>query len=241
MLKLILIVTICAPNLSTMENAYTRALNFSVVERGAISSSLASVWAAPKMKGHAYTLMRSPDGQNFYLRFVQLDETPSYRPLSTFGWNALALSVVDPEAAAAKIGSMRLEESKGLPGDSIQVVGPAHEVWVFTRAESAAASSIRMFLGTPDLPMTQRYFRERLSTKPMPVEAFQMKAKRRPQRKDELASAVSVVSFETPSLESVRALLIAPPKRIKGVPYNGRRVGALRGTALEIIEVIESP
>jgi hypothetical protein len=224
-----------------MENAYTQALHFSVVERGAVSSSLASVWAAPKMRGHAYTLMRSPGGQNLYLRFVQLDETPNYRPMTTFGWNAMAIAVADPETAAAKIGAVRLEESKGLPSDAIKVIGPAHEVWVLTHAESDPAASIRLFLGSPDLPMTQRYFRERLRTNAIPVEAFQMKAKRRPQRKDELAPAVAVVSFETPSLESVRGLLIAPPKRIKGVPYNGRRVGALRGTALEIIEVVETP
>ena len=275
MLKLILIITLCAPDLSAMESAYTSALDFSVVERGAISSSLASVWAAPKMRGHAYTLLRSVGEANVYLRFIQLDATPSYRPMRTFGWNGAIIPVQDLAALTAKIhdghsGFQIVEESQP---SAIRVVGPAREVLSLT-GDPAAAASVRLVLAVPDLPMTQRFFHDRLEmevgkttqapnamlseafsldadtkhpfalvhlapTYSIELNGFPMKAKRRPQRKGELPPALSIVTFKTASLDSVRALLISAPKRISSAPYNGRRVAAMRGTALELIEVVE--
>jgi hypothetical protein len=65
-------------------------------------------------------------------------------------------------------------------------------------------------------------------------------AVQRPHRKGELPPAMSLVTFETDSLESVRDLLLAPPRRIKHVPYNGRKVGTIRGSAGELMELVES-
>ena len=275
MLKLILIITLCAPDLSAMESAYTSALDFSVVERGAISSNLASVWAAPKMRGHAYTLLRSVGEANVYLRFIQLDAAPNYRPMSTFGWNAAVIPVQDLAALTATIraGPSGFHIVEASQPSAIRVVGPAHEVLYLT-GNPADAASVRLVLGVPDLPMTQRFFRDRLDLDvgkassarngmlseafglesdaqhpfalaqlapgySIELNGFPMKAKRRPQRKGELPPALSIVTFKTSSLEPVRALLVAPPKRMAGAPYNGRRVAALRGTALELIEVVE--
>jgi hypothetical protein len=280
-----LIITICASDLSAMESAYTNVLGYSVVERGSISKDLAGVWAAPSMRGHSFIMMKPESDVNVLFRVVQLDDTPGYKPLSTFGWNASGILVQDPDALAAKIrASPTGFEVAGEPGSlgegspirAMQAVGPAHEVLYLMRIpEGMPSTPFIVILGSPDLPMTQRFLSERLrlevgkagearmtllnksfgldiETKhplamahispeySIELDGYPMRAKRRPQRKGELPPAMSVVTFETDDFDSVRGLLVAPPKRIKGSPYNGRRVGTIRGTALELIEVVES-
>jgi hypothetical protein len=72
------------------------------------------------------------------------------------------------------------------------------------------------------------------------LDQYPAAAGERPHRKSELPPAMSLVTFETDSLESVRDLFLAAPQRIKRMPYNGRRVGTIRGSAGELIELVES-
>jgi catechol 2,3-dioxygenase-like lactoylglutathione lyase family enzyme len=59
-------------------------------------------------------------------------------------------------------------------------------------------------------------------------------------RKRDLPAGMAMVSFAVPSLEPFLDRLVAPPRRIAGVPYAGRRTGALLGPSGERIELIET-
>lgn len=292
-LKLILIITLCAPDLSVMERAYTGVLNYSVVDRGTVSSGLSETWAAPKMSGHHYILLRPESKANVFLRVVQSDELPGYRPMTTFGWNATEIMVQDPDALAVRIrkpgsGFEVAGEPRPLgPGSAIramQAVGPAHEVLYLTRIPQGAQPmrSARTFvdrpfiiiLGARDLADTRQFLRERLSlqstdpirarmtvlnksfgldletTHPLAMarlspdyaielDQYPTAAVPRPQAPGALPPAMAMVTIETNSLEPVRNLLLAPPRRIEQMPYGGRRVGTLRGSAGELIELVE--
>lgn len=294
MLKLILVITLCAPNLGEMERAYTRVLDYTVVDRGKVSADLAGAWAAPKTRGHAYIMLRPASEANVYIRVVQSDSSPGYRPMSTYGWNATEILVQDPDALARKMrdvdsGFEVVGEPRPLGANSpiraMQAVGPAREVLYLTRIPQGTAhmQSARTFvdrpfvviLGSPDLSTTQQFLHERLglasgkagqaritvlnkafgldieTTHPLAMarispdyaielDQYPDTAKQRTHRDGELPPAMALVTFETDSLEPVRNLLLAPPRRIRQMPYEGRRVGTLRGSAGELVELVES-
>jgi hypothetical protein len=62
----------------------------------------------------------------------------------------------------------------------------------------------------------------------------------RPVRKGELPPAIAMVGFEVESLDQVKAPLLAPARPVKSAPYDGRRVGVVRGKGGELIELIET-
>jgi hypothetical protein len=49
-----------------------------------------------------------------------------------------------------------------------------------------------------------------------------------------------MVGFEVDSLAKYEKQLIAPARRIAQKPYDGRRVGVMRGAAGELIELVEA-
>lgn len=59
-------------------------------------------------------------------------------------------------------------------------------------------------------------------------------------RKRDLPGGMAMVSFAVPSLEPFLARLVAPPRRVAGLPYAGRRTGAMLGPSGEHIELIET-
>jgi hypothetical protein len=294
MLKLILIVTFCAPDLGEMERAYTNVLQYQVVDRGKVSSDLAQEWAAPKMRGHRYILLRPKSQANIYLRAVQEDAIEDYRPMSTYGWNATEILVQDPDALARRIrepgsGFQVVGEPRPLgpnsPIRALQAVGPAREVLYLTRIppDSPTLRSARTFvdrpfiliLGSSDLPRTRQFLRERFNldsgepgqarmtvlnkafgldietTHPLTVarlspdyslelDQYPQSARERPQHPGALPPAQAIVSFEVESLNPFRDLLLAPPRRIEARPYDGRLAGTLRGSAGELMELIET-
>ncbi len=65
MLQLIVIITLCAPDLSVVENEYSKFLNYSVVVRGQVSEELATTWGAPRMVGRDYLLMQPESNAPF--------------------------------------------------------------------------------------------------------------------------------------------------------------------------------
>jgi hypothetical protein len=294
MLELILIITFCAPDLGEMERAYAQVLQYSVAERAVVSPELATEWNAPAMRGHAYVLMRPPSKANIYLRFVQLDASPGYRPMSTLGWNATEILVQDPDALAQTIRSARTgfeiageprPLGAGSPIRAMQAVGPAQEVLYLTRippdsktmkpAQTFVDRPFIIILGSRDLATTQTFLRERMglqvgnagqarmtvlnkafgldieTTHPLAMarlspeyaielDGYPEAAVERPARRGELPPAMALVTFETQSLEPLSDLLLAPPKRIAGTPYNNRRAGTFRGPGGALFEVVET-
>ncbi|MBS0418820.1 MAG: VOC family protein [Proteobacteria bacterium] len=174
-LKLILIITLCAPDLSVMEHAYTGVLHYSVVERGHIPAQLGKSWAAPKMSGHPYLMLRPESNANIYIRVIQGDVPADYEPMSTYGWNATEFLVQDPDALAEAIrkpgsGFTVAGEPRPLgpnsPIRAMQAIGPAHEVLYLTRPPEGGAMETAhtpvdrpfiVILGNRDLPATQAF------------------------------------------------------------------------------------
>ena len=182
MLKLILIITFCAPSLAEIERAYTSVLHYSVVERGTVSLDLADEWDAPRMRGHDYVLLHPASESNVYLRFVQADAPANYQPMSTYGWNAAEILVQDPDALASTMrepgsGFEVVGEPRplgaGSPLRAMQAVGPAHEVLYLTRipegtlhmqaARTFVDRPFIIILGSPDLEQTRQFLHDRLA------------------------------------------------------------------------------
>jgi catechol 2,3-dioxygenase-like lactoylglutathione lyase family enzyme len=59
-------------------------------------------------------------------------------------------------------------------------------------------------------------------------------------RKHDLPAGMAMVSFTVPSLDPYVGRLVAPPLRLDGTGYEGRRVGVMLGPSGEHIELIES-
>lgn len=140
MLQSILAVTICAEDLAAVEAAYTKYLNYSVVERGLISAALARHWKAPLMAGRAYLLLRPESGAKVYLRFIQAAPVAGYEPLKTYGWNATEILVQDPDALAERLAVSPFKivgPPRNLSSNdnirAMQVLGPANELLYLTR------------------------------------------------------------------------------------------------------------
>jgi len=59
-------------------------------------------------------------------------------------------------------------------------------------------------------------------------------------RRNDLPAGMAMVSFTVPSLEPYADRLVAPPQRLDGMGYAGRRVGVMLGPSGERIELIEA-
>jgi hypothetical protein len=179
-LELILIITLCAPDLGAMERAYTGVLHYSVVERGHVPAELGNSWAASKMSGRPYLMLRPESKANIYIRVIQGDVPSDYKPMSTYGWNATEFLVQDPDALAELIrkpgsGFTVAGEPRSLgpnsPIRAMQAIGPAHEVLYLTKppeggpmetAHTAVDRPFILILGNKDLPATQSFLESTL-------------------------------------------------------------------------------
>ena len=140
MLNVIFIVTLSAPSLKVVEEAYRDYLGYKVAARGNVSRTLASSWGAPASAGHDYLLMQPESGEAVCIRFIESEATEGYAPLRTFGWNCTEILVKDPDDLARRlkdspfriIGPPRnLSSNEDIR--AMQVIGPANEVLYLTR------------------------------------------------------------------------------------------------------------
>jgi catechol 2,3-dioxygenase-like lactoylglutathione lyase family enzyme len=72
------------------------------------------------------------------------------------------------------------------------------------------------------------------------VDEYPREAETKPAGPRDLPAGMAMVSFTVPSLDPFLAQLAAPPATLQGVPYDGRRVGVMRGPSGEHIELIEA-
>ena len=96
---------------------YGEWLGYELVERGVVSAELAAFWDAPKCEGAAMAVMQPESGAPCFLRFVEQPPHPDYRPLRTYGWAAIELTVRDTDAVNA-----------ALKGGPFEVIGPPKEL-----------------------------------------------------------------------------------------------------------------
>ena len=173
--------TVSAPDLNACERAYVDHLGYEVVERGVINEELAKSWEAPGQAGSPYIIVGPESGAKVYIRFVENDPVPGYKPLSTFGWNAIEITVQDADKLHEQLKSSPFEII-GVPtyldfSDAIypmQVVGPAGEVIYLNQvngslpdydlplARSFVDHIFIMILATPDMQTGVDFYREAL-------------------------------------------------------------------------------
>lgn len=71
------------------------------------------------------------------------------------------------------------------------------------------------------------------------IDQYPPEAAERPNAEGELPPGVAMVSFITRSLDAVKTAPVAGPVRRDEPPYDGRRVAVFRGSAGELVELIE--
>lgn len=127
--------TISAANASGLADLYREYFDLNTLESGEISEDMAASWGAQGMAGQPYFLMASSSGRPVYIRIVQNPDMPRYKPLRSYGWNAIEICVADVDALYARLQSSPFEII-GPPAElefssiiyPMQVVGPEGEV-----------------------------------------------------------------------------------------------------------------
>ncbi|MFK7958605.1 MAG: hypothetical protein AB8B96_21110 [Lysobacterales bacterium] len=94
--------TISTADLTAFEERYSRWLDYSVRERGTISSALAHSWGAPKVAGRDYVLMSSVGNPDVFLRAVEGPGAKDFMPMTTWGWNAIEIVADNSRALRQK-------------------------------------------------------------------------------------------------------------------------------------------
>lgn len=132
-------ITVAAPDVQRMVDAYNLYLGYQVVDHGRVTPAQAELWARPGLAGRRYALMLPGGEGNTFFRFVESKPQHGYVPFRHMGWNAAELMVQDTDAIAA-----RLEKSPfriiGPPADlsfsdkirAMQAIGPADEAIYLT-------------------------------------------------------------------------------------------------------------
>jgi hypothetical protein len=150
-------ITVAAPELDRLVDAYDQYLGYRAVEHGVVSLSQAALWARPKLAGRRCVLLRPEGDGEIGFRFVetsrQANEAASnYVPFRHMGWNAAELMVQDTDAVAERLRGSPFEVI-GPPADlsfsdkirAMQVLGPAAESLYLTSFKEKLAA-----FDTPD-------------------------------------------------------------------------------------------
>lgn len=175
-----------AATLTTLDAAaaasrFCRWFGYLVAEEGEVPRALAESWGAPVCHGRRFVLLQPASRASVFLRFVEGEGHPDYRPLHTYGWAALELCVRDTLAVHERlqgspfrvIGPPRALE--GLPTIfPMQVQGPEGETVFLTqilddlpeydlpRAESLIDRLFILVLACSDLRRSMRWFADTL-------------------------------------------------------------------------------
>jgi hypothetical protein len=135
--------TLVTPNVDATARRYAQWLDYAVVEEGEVSADLAASWSAPASAGRPYAVLQPASGADVYLRFVEGDPVPEYRPLRTYGWAAIEICCQDVMAVNARMQDAPFEiigppkRIDGLPTiHPMQVKGPDGEIVYLTEIVS---------------------------------------------------------------------------------------------------------
>ena len=139
-MKLLRAATLTTPDPDATAARYGEWLDYSVVERGVIDAGLATSWGCPASAGKRYVLAQPASGADVYLRFAEGVGHPDYRPLRTYGWNAIEICVQDVLAVNDRMARSPFEiigpprELDGMPSIfPMQVKGPDQEIVYLTQ------------------------------------------------------------------------------------------------------------
>ncbi len=131
-------VTIAAPDLGAMEEAY-KHLGYRATAGGRIPGERAAFWGAEAAEGAQFLLMAPETSEGFHFRFVEQPAAPGYEAYLCWGWNAAELIVQDTDALEKQLMGTPFH-ILGPPADlsisdairAMQVQGPAKEFLYLT-------------------------------------------------------------------------------------------------------------
>lgn len=142
-MKLLRAATLLVADPDATAARYREWLDYSVVEEGTVPDDLAASWGAQAAAGRRFVVAQPASGADVFLRFVEGEPHPDYRPLRTHGWAAIEICVQDVLAANARMERSPFEiigpprEIEGLPAIyPMQVKGPDGEIVYLTQIRS---------------------------------------------------------------------------------------------------------
>lgn len=180
-MKLLRSATLCVSDLKRSQALYEEYLDYRTVEAGSLEAGLAASWGAPAAAGAEYAVLQPASGAEIFLRLVQQEPHPDYRPLRTYGWAAIEICVQDVLAVNARmetspfsiIGPPKLLD--GMPAIfPMQVQGPDGEIVYLTeirddlpmydlpRAESLVDRLFILVVACSDMNGALAFARDRL-------------------------------------------------------------------------------
>jgi catechol 2,3-dioxygenase-like lactoylglutathione lyase family enzyme len=135
--------TLVTPDAEAAATRYVQWMDYHVVERGEVSADLASSWGAPASAGRHAVTIQPASGADVFIRFVEGDVVPAYRPLRTYGWAALEICNQDVLGVNERMKTSPFEiigppkRIDGLPTiHPMQVKGPDGEIVYLTEIVS---------------------------------------------------------------------------------------------------------
>lgn len=142
-MKLLRAATLTVPDVGAAAARYRQYLDYRLIEDGGLDVGLAQSWGAPANAGRRTALLQPSSGAPVFLRFVEGDAAPDYKPLRTYGWAAIEICVTDVLKANARMKGSPFEiigpprEIEGLPAIyPMQVRGPDGEIVYLTQIRS---------------------------------------------------------------------------------------------------------
>ena len=135
--------TLVTPDAEAAAARYVQWMDYRVVERGPIAADLAASWGAPASAGRHAVTIQPASNADVFIRFVEGDPVPAYRPLRTFGWAALEICNQDVMGVNLRMRGSPFEiigppkRIDGLPTiHPMQVKGPDGEIVYLTEIVS---------------------------------------------------------------------------------------------------------
>jgi catechol 2,3-dioxygenase-like lactoylglutathione lyase family enzyme len=173
-------VTFTAPDLAAVEDAYSRFLDYRVVQRGQLSATQADAWNCPADAGTETLLMAPAAADDFLFRVVESPAVDDYLPFGSFGWNAAEIIVRDVDALAERLVDSAFE-IVGAPQDlsfsedirAMQILGPGRELLYLTQFKRAVPGldvpdarcdvdrTFIVILGGPSMDALQDFYADR--------------------------------------------------------------------------------
>lgn len=166
-------------------------LDYAIAEQGTLPAELADAWGTPASAGRRYAICRPASGADVFLRFVEGDPVPDYRPIRTYGWAAIEICVQDVMAVNERMLRSPFEvigpptRIAGIPTiHPMQVRGPDQETVYLTeittddpgsglpRPGSLIDKLFILVLACPDMRATAAWFANNLRlavTDPMAI------------------------------------------------------------------------
>lgn len=148
--------TVCTPDLDRAQREYAEWLGYDTVESGRIEAALADAWHAPAMAGRRFAVLQPRSRADVFIRLVEADPVPGFRPMTCFGWNAIEIIVDDVfalhrrllESPFAVIGEP--QPLTGFPSIiAMQVHGFSGEILYLTMESGDRSASLLPLPGAP--------------------------------------------------------------------------------------------